>query len=56
MRMPPEYLLLPANRAFIAASIAGALVLNLLPWGRSLGMPDFLAVVLVFWNVHQTPY
>ena len=53
MRMPPEYLLLPANRAFIAASIAGALVLNLLPWGRSLGMPDFLAVVLVFWNIHQ---
>ena len=53
MRMPPEYLLLPANRAFIAASIAGALVLNLLPWGRSLGIPDFLAVVLVFWNIHQ---
>ena len=30
-----------------------ARMLNLLPLGRVLWMPDFLAVVLVFWNIHQ---
>jgi cell shape-determining protein MreD len=33
--MPAEYLLLPANRAFIALSILVALVLDIMPWGRS---------------------
>src|SRR5690606_6524796 len=49
----PEYLLLPANRVFITASIVGALALNMLPWARMPGIPDFLALVLVFWNIHQ---
>lgn len=49
----PEYLLLPASRAFIAGSIAVAFMLNVLPWGRLPAVPDFLALVLVFWNVHQ---
>jgi rod shape-determining protein MreD len=53
MQMRPEYLLLPANRAFIAFTIATAFVLNILPWGRLDGVPDFLAIVLVFWNIHQ---
>ena len=53
MQMRPEYLLLPASRAFIAFSILLAFVLNILPWGRSYGVPDFLAIVLVFWNIHQ---
>jgi rod shape-determining protein MreD len=53
MQMRPEYLLLPASRAFIAATILGAFVLNILPWGRMYGVPDFLAIVLVFWNIHQ---
>jgi rod shape-determining protein MreD len=48
-----EYLLLPANRAFIAFTLAAAFILNMLPWGRWIGVPDFLALVLVFWNVHQ---
>jgi rod shape-determining protein MreD len=48
-----EYLLLPANRAFITFSIACAFILNMFPWGRWPGVPDFLALVLVFWNVHQ---
>jgi rod shape-determining protein MreD len=48
-----EYLLLPANRAFIAFTLAAAFILNLFPWGRWIGVPDFLALVLVFWNVHQ---
>lgn len=49
----PETLLPPANRAFIAFSIAAAFTLNVLPWGRAPAMPDFLALVLVFWNIHQ---
>jgi len=53
MRPDPEYLLLPANRAFIAFSLVSAFILNLLPWGRIGWIPDFLALVLVFWNIHQ---
>jgi rod shape-determining protein MreD len=53
MQMRPEYLLQPASRAFIAFSILIAFVLNILPWGRVYGVPDFLALVLVFWNIHQ---
>jgi rod shape-determining protein MreD len=46
-------LLLPVNPLFIWLSLFGAFVLNLMPWGRWAGMPDFLAVALVFWSVHQ---
>lgn len=46
-------LLLPVNPLFIWLSLLAAFVLNLMPWGRWAGMPDFLAVALVFWNVHQ---
>ncbi|MGQ0599647.1 rod shape-determining protein MreD [Aquabacterium sp.] len=46
-------LLLPANPLFIWFSLFLALSLNMLPWGRVAGVPDFLAVALVFWNVHQ---
>jgi rod shape-determining protein MreD len=51
--MRPEYLLRPANRAFIAGTLLLAFGLNLLPWGRQAGVPDFVALVLVFWNIHQ---
>lgn len=53
MQMRPEYLLLPVNRAFIAFTMLVAFVLNVLPWGRLTWVPDFLALVLVFWNIHQ---
>lgn len=53
MQPRPEYLLLPANRAFIAFTLAAAFILNLLPWGRAYWVPDFLALVLVFWNIRQ---
>lgn len=53
MQIEREYLLLPANRMFITFSILIALVLNVVPWGRVPGVPDFLALVLVFWNVMQ---
>jgi rod shape-determining protein MreD len=46
-------LLLPANPLFVWGSIAFALMANLLPVGRAWWMPDMLALVVVFWNVHQ---
>ncbi len=48
-----QQLLLPANPFFIWCSLFAALLLNMLPLGRVPWMPDFLALVLVFWNVHQ---
>ncbi len=48
-----QQLLLPANPVFIWASLIAALLLNMLPLGRVPWMPDFLVLVLVFWNVHQ---
>ncbi|MFL9923867.1 rod shape-determining protein MreD [Herbaspirillum lusitanum] len=49
----PHYILLPANPLFIAFSLIIAFMLNLLPWGQWVGVPDFVALVLVFWNIHQ---
>lgn len=46
-------LLLPVNPVFIWFSLMMALVLNLIPFGRVPALPDWLAVALVFWNVHQ---
>jgi rod shape-determining protein MreD len=48
-----QQLLLPANPVFIWVSLLVALLLDMLPLGRLPWMPDFLALVLVFWNVHQ---
>ena len=48
-----QQLLLPANPLFIWGSLVVALLLNMLPLGRVPWMPDLLALVLVFWNVHQ---
>jgi rod shape-determining protein MreD len=48
-----QQLLLPASPVFIWSSLLGALLLEMLPIGRTPWMPDFLAMVLVFWNVHQ---
>ena len=48
-----EVLLLPANPLFIGVTLLLALAVNLLPLGRSPAMPDLLALVLVFWSVHQ---
>ena len=43
----------PVSRLFIAFSILMAWMVELLPWGRAPWMPDLVALVLVFWNVHQ---
>jgi rod shape-determining protein MreD len=49
----PNYILLPVSPAFIAFSLAIAFILNLLPWGGMIGVPDFVALVLIFWSIHQ---
>lgn len=48
-----KQLLLPVNPLFMAASLVLALLLNFIPLGRLAWRPDILAVVLVFWCVHQ---
>ncbi len=50
---PGQQLLLPANPVFIWGSLLLALIMNMLPLGRTPWMPDVLALVLVFWSVHQ---
>ena len=49
----PHYILLPVSPLFIGVSLTAAFVLNLLPWGQFVGAPDFVALVLVFWGIHQ---
>ena len=49
-----DQLLLPVNPLFIWTTLALAFLLNIVPLGRVPAMPDFLALVLVFWNVHQS--
>lgn len=48
-----DQLLLPVNPLFLWASLFVAMLLDMLPFGRVPALPDFLAVTLVFWNVHQ---
>lgn len=52
-----QQLLLPARPSFIWGSLLFALALNMLQnmvfWGRAPWLPDMLAVVLVFWAIHQ---
>lgn len=54
---PGQQLLLPANPLFVWASLVVALLLNMVLnmgfLGRATWAPDLLAVVLVFWTVHQ---
>ncbi len=49
----PHYILRPANGWFIALSLIIAFLLNLMPWGQLAGVPDLIALVLLFWNIHQ---
>jgi len=48
-----DQLLLPVNPLFIGVSLLLALALEMLPVGRHAASPDLLALVLVFWIVHQ---
>ncbi|MDR2851490.1 MAG: rod shape-determining protein MreD [Burkholderiaceae bacterium] len=46
-------LLLPVNPRFVWTTLFIALLINMLPFGRVPWMPDFLALTIVFWGVHQ---
>ena len=49
-----DQLLLPVSPLFIGFTLLLAFGLNIVPMGRVPAMPDVLALVLVFWNVHQS--
>jgi rod shape-determining protein MreD len=49
----PKQVLRPVSPFFMWATMATGLGLDLLPWGRTPLVPDFLALALVFWNVNQ---
>lgn len=46
-------ILLPASGWFIYLSLLIALTLNLIPFGRLPGIPDWFALTLAFWCLHQ---
>jgi rod shape-determining protein MreD len=48
-----DQLLLPVNPLFIVVTLVVAAAFEMLPGGRHPASPDLLAVVLVFWIVHQ---
>ena len=48
-----QQLLLPVNPVFMWSSLFAALLLDMLPLGRAVWIPDFLALAIVFWGVHQ---
>ena len=48
-----DQLLLPVRPLFIAFSLVVAAAIEMLPVGRHAASPDLVALVLVFWNVHQ---
>lgn len=54
---PGQQILLPVNPLFLWGTLLFAMLLNMLQnmglWGRAAWTPDVLAVVLVFWSVHQ---
>lgn len=48
-----QQLLLPVNAFFMWGSLLVALLFSMLPLGRTPWMPDAVALVLVFWSIHQ---
>jgi rod shape-determining protein MreD len=48
-----DHILLPVSPAFITFSLLSAFLMNLLPWGTMVWMPDFVALSLVFWSIYQ---
>jgi rod shape-determining protein MreD len=53
MRPGHQQLLLPVNPLFLWGSLIVALLIDMLPLGRAAWTPDVLALVIVFWSVHQ---
>ncbi len=48
-----QRILLPVNPWFIAFTMAVAFLFNLLPWRDVRGVPDLLALVIVFWAIRE---
>ncbi|AJP47265.1 rod shape-determining protein MreD [Rugosibacter aromaticivorans] len=46
-------ILLPAKNWFIVSTLCAALLLNMIPFGYFPGIPDWVALVLTFWCLHQ---
>ena len=46
-------ILLPVRPWFILVSLLGALVLNFLPTAAWLWMPDWVALMIVFWSIRE---
>ena len=46
-------ILRPVRNWFIVLTLFFALLLNLIPFGRLPGIPDWVALVLAFWCIHQ---
>lgn len=46
-------ILLPVKRWFILLTLLAALFLNLIPLGNTVGIPDWVALVLAFWSVRE---
>ena len=46
-------ILLPVRNWFIVLTMSLALILNLIPFGQLRGIPDWVALVLTFWCIHQ---
>jgi rod shape-determining protein MreD len=46
-------ILMPVSVGFMAFSVLVALLFNLLPWRDIVGLPDLLALVILFWCVHE---
>jgi rod shape-determining protein MreD len=53
MRPGQQQLLLPVSPFFMWSSLIVALLLDMVPLGRGAWTPDVLALVIVFWSVHQ---
>lgn len=46
-------ILQPVRNGFIALTLLLALLLNLVPFGQFPGIPDWVALTLTFWCIHQ---
>jgi rod shape-determining protein MreD len=51
----PQEILLPVKIGFVTVTLAAALLLNLIQWGGLMRWvkPDFCALVLLYWGIHQ---
>ncbi len=43
----------PSRWGFVIFTLFVAFMLNLIPWGQVYGIPDFLAITILFWSIRQ---